>query len=106
VRKQVTKRLNVMRLTTNHDEIRHWVEDNAGIPAVSKFNSPSTPKGLYIDFLSNGKNKELKPISWDEFFSRMDNEHLALEYEDTLDHGIENRKYRFTEFIYEDLTKE
>lgn len=89
-------KLKVTRITTNHDEIKHWAEDNAGIPVLlPEAQAEGNTSKIYIDFLENGRNNEMKRIEWDEFFERFDKGNYALEYEDKIKNGVESRNFKF-----------
>ena len=80
--------------TTNHDEIRRWVESRKGHPAFVK----STRKGdsglLRVDF---GEPEEgFEEISWDQFFDTFEESNLAFLYQDETANG---RKSRFNKFV-------
>lgn len=63
--------------TTNHDEIRRWVEENNGRPAcVCGTGKGEDPGMLRIDF--DEKDENLEPISWDKWFEWFDRNELAL----------------------------
>jgi hypothetical protein len=70
--------------TTDHEEIRKWVESRGGKPA----SVAGTAKGkeeaglLRIDFPGGASNPPLEPISWEDFFEKFDNEKLALIYQE------------------------
>lgn len=71
--------------TTNHDEIRKWVEKRGGHPAVVKATeNKGQPGGLLrIDYDEPGGNDDtrLHRISWDEFFKSFDQNDLAFLYD-------------------------
>ncbi len=61
--------------TTDHDEIRRWVESKNGHPAIVK----GTGGVLRIDF---GQPEEtLEPIDWDRFFDIFERQKLSLLYD-------------------------
>ena len=70
--------------TTDHERIKNWAEQRGGRPAVGE--------GLQIDFAG-----EQEPISWDEFFQRLDQEHMAMEFEDRTPTGQLSKYCRFVE---------
>jgi hypothetical protein len=74
--------------TTDHDEIRGWVEQHGGRPSMVK-----TKGGggiLRIDFGEPEEN--LEEVSWDEFFEVFDGNKLAFLYQDEGDS-------RFNKFV-------
>lgn len=70
--------------TTDHAEIKQWVESRGGRPATVA----GTPKRgeaaglLRIDFPSGAANPPLEPISWEDFFKKFDEADLAMVYEE------------------------
>lgn len=70
--------------TTNHDEIRKWVESKGGKPAAVDRTHQGGDVGIIRIMFPNNKNSEhqaLVEISWDEFFRQFEERHLALLYE-------------------------
>jgi hypothetical protein len=76
------------RTTTDHEEIRRWVEEHGGRPVtVRGTESGGESAGvLRIDFpggaSSGGKDDRLDPIEWDEWFAKFDEEKLAFLYQE------------------------
>src|SRR5215218_4569556 len=73
------------KTTTNHDEIRSWVESRGGHPAaVTETGSGSDPGILRINFdePGGGDDDRLEEISWDEWFKAFDENNLAFLYQD------------------------
>jgi hypothetical protein len=63
--------------TTDHDEIRTWVEQNNGRPACVKGTGGDGDVGmLRIDFDEQEEN--LQTISWDKWFEAFERNRLAL----------------------------
>lgn len=68
--------------TTNHEEIRQWVEERQGVPAQVRGTGSGHEAGLLrIDF-PGSENQDLEEISWDDFFEKFDKEKLAFLYQD------------------------
>jgi hypothetical protein len=68
--------------TTDHDEIRKWVEDNEGKPAsVKDTGGGDDPGVLRIDFPGGAGEDRLEHISWDEWFEKFEESKLALLYQ-------------------------
>jgi hypothetical protein len=67
--------------TTDHEEIRNWVEARGGRPATVTATAGGEDAGiLRIDF---GEPEEgLTEISWDEWFETFDRSALAFLYQD------------------------
>jgi hypothetical protein len=63
--------------TTNHDEIRHWVEARGGHPALVKRTARDGHGGiLRIDFPGFSGERSLKEISWDDFFETFEDSRI------------------------------
>lgn len=63
--------------TTNHREIRNWVEKNNGRPAcVTGTGQGKDPGMLRIDF--DEKEDTLSEITWEQWFEWFDRNELAL----------------------------
>lgn len=79
--------------TTDHDEIRSWVEERGGRPA--KVKDVGGDGGiLRIDF---GEPEEsLEEIGWDEFFEIFEDRGLAFLHQDEVSGG---KTSRFTKFV-------
>lgn len=69
------------KTTTDHDEIRKWAEQHGGKPAVVRGTDDSGSGILRIDFPGGAGEDELKPIDWEDWFSRFDQENLAFLYQ-------------------------
>jgi hypothetical protein len=80
--------------TTDHDEIRKWVEARAGRPAAVERTHAEGEGGLpRIDF--GEKERELDEISWEEFFRTFDERKLAFLYQEKTKDGKESRFFKF-----------
>jgi hypothetical protein len=93
------------KVTTDHDEIRRWVEERGGRPAVVK---ATRGKGddvgiLRIDFPGFSGEGTLEPISWEEFFEKFDREGLAFVYQETTASG---QKSNFNEIVKRETVME
>lgn len=74
------------RTTTNHDEIRRWVEERGGHPARVK-----GTEVLRIDYPGYSGADSLEEISWEDFFATFDQNQLAFLYQDKLESGETSR---------------
>ncbi len=84
------------KITTNHDEIRKWVEARGGKPATVKSTAKGDEPGvLRIDFPGYSGQGILEEISWDEFFKKFDEKKLAFLYQDKTAGGEESRFFKF-----------
>jgi hypothetical protein len=82
------------KTTTDHEEIRRWVEERGG--------EPSRVKGtnlLRIDYPGFSGEETLETIEWNEFFRVFDENNLVFLYQEkTKDGG----KSRFSKFVDRD----
>ena len=68
--------------TTDHDEIRSWVEEHDGAPASVRGTEDGGEAGvLRIDFPGGTGEEQLEHISWDEWFAKFDENELAFLYQ-------------------------
>jgi hypothetical protein len=78
--------------TTEHEEIRHWVEERGGRPAAVKDTGDDGDPGiLRIDFPGVGDDESLEPISWETWFEAFEDNGLAFVYQDETKEGKESR---------------
>ncbi|HWT94000.1 MAG TPA: hypothetical protein VN238_13435 [Solirubrobacteraceae bacterium] len=72
------------KTTTDHDEIRRWVEEHDGKPASVR----GTEKGgddagiLRIDFPGGAGEDQLEHLSWDDWFAKFEDSGLAFLYQE------------------------
>lgn len=80
--------------TTDHDEIRSWVQTHGGQPtalrtkdgdlAIVRFDYLTSP-------VQSPATAQLQPISWDEFFQQFEKHKLAFIYQENVESGQENK---------------
>jgi hypothetical protein len=71
------------RTTTDHEEIRRWVEEHGGKPArVRGTGSDGDPGVLRIDFPQGAGEDQLEHISWEEWFDAFEKNRLTLLYQE------------------------
>jgi hypothetical protein len=71
------------RTTTDHEEIRGWVEQHDGTPASVRGTESGDPPGvLRIDFPGGTGEDQLEHISWDDWFAKFDQNGLAFLYQE------------------------
>ncbi len=71
------------RTTTDHDEIRRWVEEHGGRPVSVKGTESGDQAGvLRIDFPGGAGEEQLEPVSWDEWFEKFEESKLAFLYQE------------------------
>lgn len=84
------------KITADHDEIRRWAEARGGRPAaVRSAGAPREPEILCIDFSDRGPDESLEYLSWESFFAKFDEHHLALLYQERTAEGGPSRFYKF-----------
>jgi hypothetical protein len=71
------------RTTTDHDEIRQWVEQHDGKPASVRGTEAGDAAGvLRIDFPGGAGEDALEQVSWDDWFAKFDDNDLAFLYQE------------------------
>jgi hypothetical protein len=81
--------------TTNHDQIRRWVEARDGTPAaVRATESDDDPGVLRVRFRDESAG-DLDAIDWDEFFAKFEESNLAFLYQDKTADGGTSRFHKF-----------
>jgi len=66
--------------TTDHDEIRRWVEEHDGRP--TRVRDTGDGGVLRIDFPGGAGEDQLEPISWEDWFATFDDRGLAFLYQE------------------------
>src|SRR6476660_2310878 len=80
------------KTTTDHDEIRKWVEERGGHPARVKGTEDKSGGGLLrIDYPGYSGEGKLEEISWDEFFEEFDDSERAVLHQDKTADGEQSR---------------
>jgi hypothetical protein len=91
------------KVTTNHDEIRKWVEARGGHPSRVKGTNEEGGSGiLRIDYPGYTGEERLEPIDWEEFFRGFEENKLAFLYQEETKTGDESR---FSKLIERDSVK-
>ncbi|HET9710584.1 MAG TPA: hypothetical protein VFP64_01840 [Pyrinomonadaceae bacterium] len=80
------------KTTTDHEEIRSWVEERGGHPARVEGTNL-----LRIDYPGFSGEQRLEEISWDELFRIFDENKLAFLYQEETKDGGESRFSKFVE---------
>ncbi len=81
------------KLTTDHEQIRRWVEARGGHPATVKRTARGKQQAgiLRIDFPGFSGAQSLKPISWEEFFEVFEQRRLAFLFQNRTATGKPSR---------------
>lgn len=74
------------KVTTDHDEIREWVEERGGNPARVK-----GTEVLRIDYPGFSGEERLEEIEWDDFFKAFEENNLAFLYQEKTKDGKQSR---------------
>jgi hypothetical protein len=86
------------KTTTDHDEIRRWVEEHDGQPAaVRGTGSNNDPGVLRIDFPGGTGEDELEHISWDAWFEKFEDSKLAFLYQERKASGEDSTFFKLVE---------
>jgi len=82
-------------MTVDHDTIREWAEQRGGVPALAKDDGPVRREEgvLRIRFPGTG-GENVEVITWEHFFEKFDQAHLAFMYQDTTDEGTQSRFFK------------
>jgi hypothetical protein len=81
------------KVTTDHNEIRRWIEERDGQPAtVISTEKNGHPGILRVDYPGYAGEETLETIGWEAFFEAFDKNNLAFLYQDDKDS-------RFSKFI-------
>jgi hypothetical protein len=84
------------KTTTDHQEIREWVENRKGRPAVvSGTEENEIPAGMLRIMFSEDSENGLKPISWETFFKTFEDRNLAFLYQEKTSNNSESRFFKF-----------
>lgn len=86
-------------VTTNHEKIRRWIEERDGVPATVERTGErrGEPGILRVKFPEQSESGSLKPISWDDFFEKFDEENLAFLYQEEIQDGGVSRFCKFVD---------
>jgi hypothetical protein len=86
------------KTTTDHGEIRRWVEEHGGRPArVRGSGDGGDPGMLRIDFPGGTGEEQLEPISWDEWFQKFDEAGLAFLYQEQRASGEDSTFFKLVQ---------
>lgn len=78
--------------TTDHDQIRAWVEERGGYPAAVVGTGDSSEAGvLRIDYPGFSGAGTLERITWEDFFDKFDEAKLAFLYQNETASGEPSR---------------
>ncbi len=82
------------KTTTDHKEIKRWIEARQGRPTVVEATKGGDGEGLLrIDFRE--PDDKLEEIGWDEFFKTFEDRKLAFLHQDKTADGKPSRFFKF-----------
>jgi hypothetical protein len=82
------------KTTTDHNEIRQWIESRQGRPTVVDGTQGKDGEGiLRVDFQE--PDAKLDEIPWDEFFKTFEDRKLAFLHQDETAGGKPSRFFKF-----------
>jgi hypothetical protein len=91
------------RTTTDHQQIKRWVEQRGGHPARVKGTAVGNSSGvLLIVYPGYSTTQTLESVNWDEFFMGFEENKLAFLYEDETKEGTQGR---FSKLINRDSSQ-
>jgi hypothetical protein len=86
------------KTTTDHDEIRRWVEAHDGRPAaVRDTGADGDPGVLRIDFPGGAGADALETLDWDDWFRKFDESGLAFLYQEHKASGEDSTFFKLIE---------
>lgn len=92
------------KTTTDHEQIKQWVEERGGRPARVKGTAEEGGSGvLVIDYPGYSGTQTLETIRWDEFFKGFEENKLAFLYQHETKAGEESR---FSKLVNRDSVEE
>jgi hypothetical protein len=78
--------------TTNHAQIKRWVEERGGFPAAVKRTESKNDLGiLRIDFPGYSGEDSLERVEWEDWFKAFDANKLAFLHQDKTADGETSR---------------
>lgn len=84
------------KTTTDHQEIKNWVEKRDGQPAVVRGTEENeSAEGLLRIRFSDESSDNLKAIGWDKFFETFEDKKLAFLYQDKTSDNKDSRFFKF-----------
>jgi hypothetical protein len=82
-------------VTTNHEEIKRWMESRGGRPASVKGTGGGEDPGILRVNFPGYAEESLESIEWDEFFRKFEENELAFLYQDETKSGETSRFFKF-----------
>ena len=81
--------------TTDKETIRNWAEARNGVPAYVKGTEKGDGGVLRIHFpTASNNNTQFDKISWEKFFDQLEQNNLAMVYQEKKDNGENSTFYK------------
>ena len=87
-----SKKSAASKTTTDHDEIKRWIQERGGQPARVEGTNL-----LRIDYPGFSGEQSLEPMDWNEFFRVFDENNLVFLYQEQTKDGGESRFSKFVD---------
>ncbi len=85
-------------ITTDYDTIREWAESRGGWPATASSTARGEAAGiLRIDFPGFSGGGSLRPISWEDWFDKFEENSLAFLFQERTADGKTSRFFKLIE---------
>ncbi|HEY3521497.1 MAG TPA: hypothetical protein VGK80_10745 [Rhodanobacteraceae bacterium] len=81
------------KTTTDHEEIRDWVQARGGKPASVRGTETGGEEAGVVR-IAFDSDSDLEEIGWEEFFDKFDEENLEFLYQDRTADGGESRFFK------------
>ena len=84
--------------TTDHEEIRRWVEQHGGEPARVRGTESGKGAGvLRIDFPGGAGEDQLEHLEWEEWLATFDDNELAFLYQERKASGEDSTFFKLVQ---------
>ena len=74
-----------VRITTDHQQIRQWIQARGGHPARVRGTAVSGSSGVLLIDYGDAVTEQPEQITWDDFFQGFEENDLAFLYPDDTD---------------------
>lgn len=84
--------------TTDHGQIRRWVEEHGGKPAAVKgTGGVGDPGVLRIDFPGGAEGDRLEHVGWEDWFQKFEDSGLAFLYQQRKADGSDSTFFKLVQ---------
>jgi hypothetical protein len=96
--------MTTSHVTTDHKQIKRWVDERGGFPAAVKRTESKNDLGiLRIDFPGYSGEDSLERVEWDDWFEKFEANKLAFLHQDKTSDG---KPSRFNKLVSRDKANE